>query len=432
MKRAFGFLILLAGLAQGESLTLEQAVAEALKGSPDAQVAEARLQAAEAVLVQAKSAFQPRLSLESSYVRTNQPVSVFGSVLNQRAFSPALNFNDVPDVDNWNMRGVLSMPLYAGGRNVAKRDAALAALAATGHGAEAVRQVLGYEVAKTWLMAWQTRALEEAAGAAVAAFEKNVDLVRKRQDAGSALKADLLDMEVRLAQAREDRVHVQNANALARHALKNLLGREQGEVQISGNAPRLARPASKTTPDRPELRAALEKERAVEAQIRAARAGWKPQVNAFGSVEQNRGGALDGYGNNYTTGVMLQWNLWDGRQTRGMVDEAEAQLRAAQEETRKLRLGIDLEVTQAELSLKEAQERLRVSERVIEQAEESVELTRDRFDQGLALSTQLIDAETALTAARVRRTQAETDRLLAVAALRKALGLPQVGGDGSK
>jgi outer membrane protein TolC len=127
MKRAFGFLLLLASAAQGESLTLEQAVAEALQGSPDARVAVARMAAAEAVLVQAESAFQPRLSLESSYLRTNQPVSVFGSVLNQRAFSPGLNFNDVPDVDNWNTRGVLSVPLYAGGRTVAKRDAALAA-----------------------------------------------------------------------------------------------------------------------------------------------------------------------------------------------------------------------------------------------------------------------------------------------------------------
>ncbi|MCB1226977.1 MAG: TolC family protein [Verrucomicrobiales bacterium] len=427
MKRVIGFLIGMSALAQAETLTLEQAVAEALAGSPDGRVAEARLEAAQAVLLQAESAFQPRLSLESSYLRTNQPVSVFGTVLNQRAFSPALNFNDVPDVDNWNTRGVLSVPIYAGGRNVANRDAAQAGLAATGHGGEAVRQALGYEVAKTWLMAWQTRSLKKAADAAVVAFEKNLDLVKKRQDAGSALKADLLDMEVRLAQAKEDRVHVENANALARHALRNLLGREQGEIQISSQAPRLAVPAGDAAAERPELRAALERERAVEAQIRAAKAGWKPQVQAFGSVEHNRGGVLDGHGSNYTAGVMLKWNLWDGRQTRGMVDEAAAQLRAAQEETRKLRLGIDLEVTQARLSLKEAQERLQVSERVIEQAEESVELTRDRFDQGLSLSTQLIDAETALTAARVRRAQAETDRLLAVAALRRALGLQQVG-----
>ena len=48
------------------------------------------------------------------------------------------------------------------------------------------------------------------------------------------------------------------------------------------------------------------------------------------------------------------------------------------------------------------------------------------FEQGMALSTQLIDSETALVAARVRRAEAEADRQIAVAALRKALALPQL------
>jgi outer membrane protein TolC len=42
------------------------------------------------------------------------------------------------------------------------------------------------------------------------------------------------------------------------------------------------------------------------------------------------------------------------------------------------------------------------------------------------LSTQLINAETALTAARVRRAEAGADRRIAAAALRQALGLPQI------
>jgi outer membrane protein TolC len=53
-------------------------------------------------------------------------------------------------------------------------------------------------------------------------------------------------------------------------------------------------------------------------------------------------------------------------------------------------------------------------------------LTRARFEQGLALATQLIDAETALTAVRARRAEAEADQRIAVAALRKALGLGQL------
>jgi len=73
-----------------------------------------------------------------------------------------------------------------------------------------------------------------------------------------------------------------------------------------------------------------------------------------------------------------------------------------------------------------ATERLRAARKAVTLAEESAGLTRVRFEQGLALSTQLIDAETALTGARVRREQAEADRNIAIATLRHALGLPQI------
>mgnify|MGYP005853888147 CR=1 FL=1 len=96
------------------------------------------------------------------------------------------------------------------------------------------------------------------------------------------------------------------------------------------------------------------------------------------------------------------------------------------EHDRKLRLGLELEVEQARLLLQEADERLDVTATAVAQAEEGVQLTRARFEQGLALATQLVDAETALTGARVRRAEAEADRRIAVAALRRALGLSQM------
>ena len=101
-------------------------------------------------------------------------------------------------------------------------------------------------------------------------------------------------------------------------------------------------------------------------------------------------------------------------------------METAREQQRKVRLALDLEVEQARLDLQQATERLAVTEKVVSQAAESEALTRARFEQGLALSTQLFDAETALTGARVRRAEAEADQRIAVAAMRKALALPQL------
>ena len=89
-------------------------------------------------------------------------------------------------------------------------------------------------------------------------------------------------------------------------------------------------------------------------------------------------------------------------------------------------LAIELEAEQARIRLNEATERLSVLDKTTTSAEESAKLTRARFEQGLALATQLIDAETAYTAVRVRRAEADADRRIAVAALRRALGLPQI------
>ena len=91
-----------------------------------------------------------------------------------------------------------------------------------------------------------------------------------------------------------------------------------------------------------------------------------------------------------------------------------------------MRLALDLEVEQARLELKAANERLTVTQQAVSQALESAGLTQARFQQGVALSTQLMDAETALISARVRRAEAEADQRIALAALRKAVGLPQL------
>ena len=162
-----------------------------------------------------------------------------------------------------------------------------------------------------------------------------------------------------------------------------------------------------------------------EAELRTARGALRPRVNAFGAYEYDRGWDFRGSGNYYSTGLLLQWDLFDGKLAAGKISAAQAELDAAREEERKLRLNIDLEIEQARLALADAGERLTVTDQAVAQAAESVTLTRARFEQGIGLSTQLIDAETALTTARVRRAEAEADRRIAIAALRRALGLPQ-------
>jgi outer membrane protein TolC len=434
MKPRFGIGLVVGAAAlvarAAEPWTLERAIPFALTNSPDALVALQRIVAADAGLKQANAAAWPKLQLQSSYLRTDNPMLVFGAMLNQRAFgrSPLgpVDFNNVPDLDNLNVRALATLPLYTGGQVTSARAAAKAQTQAAQAAAQAAHQALAFEVARAFHTVLKAREFIRAAEAAVNSFDKNLAIANKRLTAGTLLRADVLDVEVRLAQAREDLVRARNARELSLRALRTLLGLETGGFDVADTAPTVAIPNSNDFGARPELAASRHQMRAAEAQVRRAKGGYYPSVGMFGSVDYDYGWRSEGEGKSYTAGALVQWSLWDGQLTRAKVQQAQADLETAREADRKLRLGLDLEVEQAQLNLKEATERLQVTETIVTQAAESVELTRARFDQGLAIPTQLLDAETALTAARVRRAEAEADHRIAVAALRQALGLTQL------
>jgi outer membrane protein len=431
MIRALAIAALTLGVATApgaEPWTLERALQKALAANPDARLAQQRIVAAQAGLEQANSAFWPKVQFQSSYTGGDNPLFVFGSILNQHAYNYGAppNFNNLPAVDDLNARGLVTVPLYAGGKNTAARKAARANTAAARQDDAAVRNALELEVARGFFTVLKTRQFIGAAEATVHSLEGSVEVARKRLEGGTLLKSGMLDIQVRLAQAREELVRARNANALALRALRNLLGIEQGDFEVADSAPAASAPESSDFSGRPELAAARHREQAAGEQVRAAKGSYLPRVNAFGSLDYDYGTYYDRGGGSYTGGAMLQWDLWDGRSTRAKVKEANANLESAREEQRKLRLALDLEVAQARLDLQAAAERLAVTEQAVALAAESVSLTRARFEQELALSTDLIDSEAALLATRVRRAQAEADKRIAVAAVRKALGLPQL------
>ncbi len=422
----FGAILVCHSASAAEPWTLERSLEQALAHNPDARLARNRIAAAQAGLEQANAAFWPRLQFQSSYTRTDNPMMVFGSILNQRAFSQSLNFNDVPDVDDLNARGLVSVPLYAGGRNKAGREAAKANKEAARQDSEAVRNALGYEVARTFHTVLKTREYIRAAQAAVTSYQTNLAIANRRLENGALLKADVLDLQVRLAQAQEDLVRARNANALATRALRNLLGIDDADFTVADNAPVPSVPDSSDFSKRAELTAARERAHAAEEQVRGARSGYLPRLSAFGSLDYDYGWKYENGGGSYTAGGIVQWDAWDGNLTRAKVREARANLDSAREEERKLQLALSLEAEQARLELNAATERLAVTREAVAQAAQSADLTRARFQEGAALATQLMDAETALVSARVRRAEAEADQRIAVAALRKSLGLPQL------
>jgi outer membrane protein TolC len=422
-----------APVAAAEPWTIDRAVAVALEHSPDSRLAHARVEGAEALVQQARSAWLPQVSVSGRYTDTNSPMAAFGSVLNQRAFNFGLDFNHPGQIDDLNATSTVAYNLYSGGHATAGKKAAEAGAAAAGYDLNAARNELAAEVVKAALGLQKAREAVGAVEGGVRAYEAAVSVARARFEAGQLLKADLLSLEVQLAQTRETRSSARHGAALAERAFWFALGIDAGDepVEFVHDDPSLARLTVPDTRDfsrRPELLALDARLRAAEAMVEAARSGRRPSINAFAGYQYDRGWKLNRDGDSWLAGMAVDLNIFDGGQTSGKIRQAAAEVEQVKEMRRKAELGIGLEVEQARLAHDDAVERLAVTASAVEQAGESAALSRARFQKEALLTADLIGAESRLLDARLRRTVAGCDERLAVVDLRRALGvdpLPQ-------
>lgn len=427
--------IALLGLAspvvQAEPWTLDRAVATALERSPDARMARLRVDGAQALVEQARAAWRPQVSLQGRYTDTNSPMMAFGSILNQRAFDFGLDFNRPGPIDNLNATGTVTYNLYSGGRAGAGRSAAQAGVLAADYDQRAARHQLAAAVVTALLNVRKAREAVRSMEGGVRAYEAAVATARARFDAGHLLKADLLSLEVQLAQTREALTSTRHGAALAERAFLFVLGLEPTNeaLELAPDDPalgRLEKPESGDFASRPEILALDARIRAAAAMVEAARGARRPNVNAFASYQYDHGWKTDRHGDSWLAGVSVDLSVFDGGQTSGKIRQAAAELAQVREMRRKAALAIGLEVQQARLVHESAVERLVVTARAVEQAEESAALSRARFEKEALLTADLIGTESRLLEARLRRTIAEADERLALVDLRRALGLEPV------
>ncbi len=428
-RRSFAFAALLTVALHAEPWTLDRAVATALERNPDARVARARVEAAQALVEQAGAAWLPQLMLSGRYTDTNSPMMAFGSILNQRAFNFGLDFNHPGRIDNLNTTGTVAYNLYSGSRATAGRTAARAGAEAADFDLRAAQQQLATEVVRAALNLRKAREAVLAVEGGVRAYEAAVAVARARFDAGQMLKADLLSLEVQLAQTRESLTTARHGAALAARAFIFTLGLEPSDtpVELVDPDPALARLVAPDTRDfssRPELLGLQARVRAAEAMVEAARGARRPNVNAFAAYQYDQGWKTDRHGDSWLAGVSVDVNLVDGGQTGGKIRQSSAELTQVKEMLRKATLGIGLEVEQARLAHASATERVAVSAQAVAQADESARLSRARFEKEALLTAELIGVENRLLEARLRHTVAVADERLALVELRRALGLP--------
>ena len=114
--------------------------------------------------------------------------------------------------------------------------------------------------------------------------------------------------------------------------------------------------------------------------------------------------------------------VFDGGLIRSEVDREKTELEKVRQEERLVRLNISREVRDARLSVVNTSDRIKVAEKAIESARETVRVERLKFVAGSGTTTDVIDSRTALLRAESDYYQALYDREIALASLRKAMG----------
>jgi len=422
-------LLLLAGVAGSQvgwakSWTLDEALVRVRSANPDAKAAGARMQAARAGVEQARASWFPKLKLDAGYQAGNRPTMVFMSLLDQRQYGANFDMNHPSVRDDLEGEARVEYPIYTGGARSSALDMARSGETAARYDWEATAEGLELEVTKAYYRVHQAREMVSAARAELAGYQSHLVVAKSKVAAQDALRTAVLDLETRVASAGADMAAAEASRDLARGYLRLLLGVGEGvSFEVSDIVVPLAEPKNAQSGSRKEQLAMAMKVRQARAAVGLAESEAKPRVVAFASGRSDSGLIDNGNGASWTAGIGMQWDIWSGGENRARVARAKAMAAEAEAMATKQDLAVLFEIRQARLNLDTARKRIVLADQAVKSATESLDVTRKRFEEGLSLSTQLIDSQSTLTSAQVMRAQAGAEEMISIAVLRHALGL---------
>jgi outer membrane protein TolC len=418
------------GLAQ-TPLTLPEAIGRARQHNLDARAAALAESEAAHRVTGARAGYFPKIDLAETWQRGDQPVFVFSSLLAQRDFAAA-NFaidslNHPHPTDNFRLALMVEQALFDPAVGARTRSAGIGHQMATLDRSR-LSQDLAVAVTGAYGRVLSAAATRAAALAAVDAAEADLRVARDRRDAGRVTDADVLRVEVHIAQARERHIRAVADEHIARAGLNQLLGEPLDTTFALDPAPEAViaqgDPESleaEALASRTDVKSAGLREQLAEAAVSAAKAGFLPTIAAQGGWEAN-GGEWTDRASSWVVGVTARINLFQGFADRARLAESRqlAERRAIERE--RVETAARLDVRTARARLDAARAAAEVGRAAASQARESRRIVRDRYEAGLADIAALLGAAEAVTDAEARETASRMETLTAAAALSRALG----------
>ena len=434
-------LALTAGAAGVRTASAQLSLADALRQA-DRGAYGNRIATAEAASVTARSiaplkGIVPTLRFEAGYVRTTDPIGVFGSTLRQRSVSPAnfdpqrLNYPNA--LGNHQGAVVIEQPIFNADAWIGRRSAVYAA-GASRASEEWTKMSIRVDVVRAYygsvLADERAATLRSAARAAHAHVSQADALVRQ----GIATKSDALLASVRAGEIDAQLAEAEGAVSTARRGLAVLLG--QSGTSLSApvtpgaalpSADRIRAVVSDDTADilpsrRADVQAAVSGFDAARANARRARSLFLPRINSFARYDWNSAKRVVAGGRSWTIGILATWSPFTNPADIAEMRDAGARGDAARAQAEAADANARLELDQTRTALQVALARLSIAERAVAQSAEAHRIVGRKYEGGLASVVELLDAQAAETQSAVNFSYARWSVIVAAAERRRALG----------
>jgi outer membrane protein len=410
-------------------LTLDDAVAMALRQNPFYLASQEREMQAKAQVRAAVSQFLPSLNAQGTNTLDEKLfVLEFPSLIpGQPPQRISIDFTK-----NYQTALSFSLPLFAGGRLTAGYKQAGYGLKASQESVRLSEQETIFNAKRAFYGFLLAREFSAVADEALALAEKFRENVKNLYEVGMASKFDFLRSEVQVANLKPQAIRARNSIEVAALGLKTVLGIElDTPIEVKGE---LAAPSldavseaivEEALADRPELRQLDYQRRMAGEMLKIARGSLLPTVGIGGLYNlwsDNLNFKKGSWQNYYAINLSVTVPIFNGFASRAQIGQSKAMIRELDWTRKGLSEAIALEVRQAVLARTQARDTLTSQEKNVEQAREAVRIAELNYAEGLATNLDVSTAQVALSQARTNYSQALYDCVISQAQLEKAVG----------
>ena len=333
---------------------------------------------------------------------------------------------------------MLTQPIYMGGAIIAANRMADIGEEMAQNNIEASTQNTLHSIDQAYWTVVSVHHKKQLAESYLAVVKKLDDDVSKMIREGVATRADGLKVDVKVNEAEMSLTQAENGLALAKMLLCQLCGMDvDPNITLADeNADNLVSQSDDTQADRavamenrPELKLLQNSADMSRQATKLVRAAYLPQVLLTGGYVATNPNVFNGFERKlsgmWNVGVMVRVPLWNWMEGTYKVRASRIATTIVELERDDIREKIDLQVSQSQFKVKEANRRLAMATKNVENAEENLRCANLGFKEGVIPTTDVMAAQTAWVQAQSQKIDAEVDVKMSQVNLKKALGVLQ-------